>query len=153
MTEPAQPVTVFGIPAKPLVFFATIAIIVLTDVDYHRITETYEQLSTNRNTPAMPDQSTADTPRDIVVTPEMVDRARREIETTRQAERERGDSPTPADRFYYIIELHSGGDLESVEMTIHPDQVILVSASGVKTVIPRQAIKRINRIKLPPESP
>jgi hypothetical protein len=153
MTEPAQPVTVFGIPIKPVLFFAVIAGIVLTDIDYHRIIESSGKLTFTEQQGTDSGQSSTGMPRDIVATPEMIARARQKIEAARRHERENALHPGAADRFYYIVELYSGGDLESAELTIHPDRVFLTSASGIKTVIDRRSVKNIHRIKLPPERP
>jgi hypothetical protein len=153
MTEPAQPITVFSIPVKPVLYLAVIATIVLTDIDCHRITESYEMLPfTRQHGPGSKRPSTA-MPVDIVATPEMIARARQKIESARHDERENAPYPAPTDRFYYIVELFSGGNLESAELTIRPDRVILTSASGIKTVIDRRSVKTIQRIKLPQERP
>ncbi len=153
MTEPAQPITVFSIPVKPVLFLAVIATIVLTDIDYRRITESYEMLPFTRQHGPESEQPSTAVPVDIVATPEMIARARQKIESARHDERENAPHPAATDRFYYIVELFSGGDLESVELTIRPDRVILTSASGIKTVIDRRSVKNIQRIKLPPERP
>lgn len=152
MIEPAQPVTVFGIPVKPLLFLAVIAGIVLTDFDYHRIIESSGKLPFTGPQGTDSERSSTVVPRDIVATPEMIARARQKIEAARREERENTLRPA-ANRFYYIVELYSGGDLESAELAIHPDRIILTSASGIKTVIDRRSVKNIHRIKLPPERP
>ncbi|MCB2214919.1 hypothetical protein [Desulfofustis glycolicus] len=153
MTKPAQPVTVFGIPIKPVLFFAVIAGIVLTDIDYHRIIESSGKLPFTEQQETDSGQSSTGGPRDIVATPEMIARARQKLEAARRDERENALHPAAADRFYYIVELYSGGDLESTELTIHPDRIVLTSASGIKTVIERRSVKNIHRIKLPPDRP
>lgn len=152
MTEPATPLTIFGIPLKPLVFFGTVLLVVLADFD-ERIGEIRDRptpIAEDRRKPSPP----ADlSPKDIVATPEMIARAQRQIDAARLAELETSATATPADRFFYIVELHSGGDLESFDLTIRPDEFILHSATGVRTAIPREAVKRIHRIKLPPDPP
>ncbi len=153
MTEPAQRVTAFGIPIKPVLFFAVLAGIVLTDIDYHRIIESYETLPFTGQPGTSSGQSSTTMPQDIVATPEMIARARQKIEAARRGERENAPHPAPSDRFYYIIELFSGGNLEAAELTIRPDRLILTSASGIKTVIDRRSVKKIHRFKLPQERP
>ena len=58
----------------------------------------------------------------------------------------------PTDRFFYVVELISGGDLEGTELTIEPDHVILVSEGGTETTIDRTMVRKIHRFKLPPSS-
>jgi hypothetical protein len=153
MREPAQPVTVFGIPVKPVLFLAVIAGIVLIDIDYHRIIESSEKLPFTGQRVAETERSSKTMPRDIIATPEMITRARQKIEAARREEMENAPRPNAIDRFYYIVELYSGGDIESAELTIHPDRIVLTSASGIKTIIDRRSVRNIHRIKLPPEEP
>ena len=87
---------------------------------------------------------------DIVVDRQMLEGAMQSVQLEKLAELESRDPTTPTNRFFYIVELHSGGDLEGVDLTIEPDQVTLVSAGGTETTIARTAIKDIKRFKLPP---
>ena len=87
---------------------------------------------------------------DIVVDQQMLEEAMQSVQLEKLAELESRDSTIPTNRFFYIVELHSGGDLEGVDLTIEPDLVILVSEGGTETAIARTAIKDIKRFKLPP---
>ena len=88
--------------------------------------------------------------RDIVVDQQMLSDAVQQVQTEKLAELESNSSAIPTDRFFYIVELVSGGDLEGVDLTIEPDQVILISEGGTSTTINRTDVKDIQRYKLPP---
>jgi hypothetical protein len=153
MHKSTPPLSVAGIPLKPLVFIGIVLLIVLADIRCARIGDIGTRLifdSIDRRTPSTP----ADlTPNDIVATPEMITRAQLGIIAARIAEQENSATADPDDRFFYIVELHSGGDLESFDLTIRPDEIILHSAAGIRTVIPRESVKQIHRIKLPADQP
>ena len=85
----------------------------------------------------------------ITATPEMISAAMTELRADRMREYETAESSSPTDRFFYVIELHDGGDLEATAITIEPDLVTIMSQGGIKTVLPRTAIKKVNRYKLP----
>ena len=88
--------------------------------------------------------------KEIVVNEEMLSKAIREVQRAKLEQMEDGDGSTPTDRFFYVVELASGGDLEGVDLTIEADHVILVSEGGTRTTIKRTDVTDIQRYKLAP---
>lgn len=143
------PLTIFGIRLKSIIVAAIFVAVLLAVVNRDEILSLL-----NDNTlvePLKPDHAKQDVQeRDIVVDEEMLTRAMREVQTQKLEELETSDGSVPTDRFFYIIELVSGGDLEGVDLTVEPDRVILVSEGGTRTTIKRADVKQIHRHKLPP---
>lgn len=86
----------------------------------------------------------------IVVDQKMLEEAIREVQMEQLGRIESGDAATPTDRFFYIIELHGGSDLEGVDLVIDPDYVTIVSEGGTETTVERAMVREIKRFKLPP---
>ena len=149
MEDRHRPLSLFGVSLKKLLaafVFLSILVVAINPYDitsfFSRALTTVGQKKTGQN---------HDNQRDthITATPEMISAAMKELRTDRRREYETGEGSSPTDRFFYVIELHDGGDLEAAAITIEPDLVTIMSQSGIKTVLPRTAIKKVNRYKLP----
>jgi hypothetical protein len=143
-----QPVTLFGISLKglitALVFLVTL-FVVFDQVDMKSMfSETISSIQKKQNDDNQPGHE--DT---LVATPEMVSKAISEIRASKKHDHEKTDTVSPTDRFFYIVELYNGGDIEASDVTIEPELVTIISKSGIETVIPRTTIKKIRRYKLP----
>jgi hypothetical protein len=149
-----RPLTIFGISLKAIVFVVIFLLSLLLVIDRVDIADL---LDSRRPPQKSVDYAESESPennsRDIVATPEMITEAMRQVEIDRLNQLESSEHFEPTDRFFYIIELTNGSDLEATELTIEPDRVVLSSETGITTVIDRSSIKRIDRIKLPPEQP
>ncbi len=149
MENQHRPLSLLGVSLKKLLagfVFLSILIVVIKPTD---ITSFLNQtLSTIQ--PEKADRNQYDQ-RDthIDATPEMISAAIQELRADRMRKYETSESSSPTDRFFYVIELLDGGDLEATSVTIEPDLVTIISESGIKTVVSRTAIKKINRYKLP----
>ncbi len=149
MENQHRPLSLLGVSLKKLlagfVFIAILSIVIEpTDI----ISFFNQALSTVQ--PGKTDQNQHDQ-RDthIDATPEMISTAIKELRADRMREYETSESSSPTDRFFYVIEIVDGGDLEASSITIEPELVTIISQSGIKTVLPRTAIRKINRYKLP----
>ena len=143
-----QPFTLFGISLKgiitTLVFLVTL-FVVFDQLDMKSMfSETISTIQKKQNDETQPGQE--DT---LVATPEMVSKAISEIRASKKRDHEQTDTVSPTDRFFYIVELYNGGDIEASDVTIEPELVTIISKSGIETVIPRTTIKKIRRYKLP----
>ncbi len=143
-----QPFTLFGISLKgiitTLVFLVTL-FVVFDQLDMKSMfSETISTIQKKQNDETQPGQE--DT---IVATPKMVSKAISEIRASKKRDHEQTDTVSPTDRFFYIVELYNGGDIEASDVTIEPELVTIISKSGIETVIPRTTIKKIRRYKLP----
>lgn len=145
------PLSIFGVPVKPLVIIIIFLVSLLVvfdrfDVDlFENTLISTEQAEDTSNAPVTGSDS-----REIVATPEMIAKATKELTAKKLEQIESSTSPMPEDRFYYIIDLKSGGDLEALDVIIKPDSVTISSSNGISTTIPRDSIQEIRRFKLPP---
>jgi len=148
MEQHNQPITLFGVSLKGIItalVFLTILFAALDPLDLKTVIT--EMVSSNRD-----QGQDASPPRQqgtIVATPEMISKAADEITAKRISDYEKTDSASPKDRFFYIVELVNGGDIDATDVTIEPEIVTIVSRSGIQTVVSRTAIKNIRRYKLP----
>lgn len=143
------PAAIFGIRIKSIVVGSMFLIALLAVINRdeflalfnrNNFLEQTSQEQTGQNVPE----------RDIVVDQKMLSDAVQQVQAEKLAELESRNSSIPTDRFFYIVELVSGGDLEGTDLTIEPDQVILISEGGTSTTINRADVKEIHRHKLPP---
>lgn len=149
--EHRPPISIFGIRLKPLIIviiFLFSLLIVFDPLDFKRFVSDYRpfpppEKATEKITP---DQNI----NDIVATPEMISKAMKEIQLEKVQQIETKENVLPEDRFFYIIELTTGGTLKAMDVVMEPDEVIILSSSGIRTVIPRNSVKKISRFKLPP---
>ncbi len=139
------PLTIFGISVKglvsTLVFMATL-LVVFNQIDITSMLSDTISL-TQKKDDNHPGQEA-----DIVATPEMISEAMNEIRAGKKLALEKIETVSPTDRFFYIVELYNGGDIEASDLTIEPESVTIFSPSGIETVVPRTAIKKIRRYKL-----
>ena len=152
--EDSPPITIFGIRLKAILVAVLIGTIVLVAVNRSEIESLLQRLpgaewvqidqagGTNGNAEE----------RHLVVDQEMLARAMQEAQVEKLNEIESGDSSIPTDKFFFVVELVSGGDLEGTDLTIEPDSVTLVSGGGTETTIPRTWVRKIHRFKLPPST-
>ncbi|MGA7279463.1 MAG: hypothetical protein WBW79_16105 [Desulfocapsaceae bacterium] len=146
-----QPLAAFGVRVKTiivLVLFGCLLFLVIDISDISRLAERFygdHQAKDQTSSLPMPGE-------DIVVDQEALSEAMQQVYLQKLAEIEQAESSEPTDRFFYIIEIVGGSDLEAVDITIEPDQVIMLSAGGTETTINRSLVKKIHRIKLPPSS-
>jgi hypothetical protein len=153
MERQNAPITLFGIPLKGMIttlFFLLTLFVVFDPLKFKTMFS--EKISLVQKEQRGENQSENDNT--IVATPEMISKAMSDIRTNKILDYEQTDNVSPTDRFFYIIELHNGGDIEASDVTIEPELVTIVSQSGIQTVIARSTIKKIRRYKLPaPEQP
>lgn len=149
--EHRPPISIFGIRLKPLIVFIIFLfslLIVFDSLDFKRFVSDYRPFppSEKATEKITPDQNI----NDIVATPEMISKAMKEIQLEKVQQIETKENVLPEDRFFYIVELTTGGNLEAMDVVMEPDEVIILSSSGIRTVIPRNSVKKISRFKLPP---
>jgi len=153
MERQNAPITLFGISLKGMIttlFFLVTLFVVFDPFEFKTMLS--EKISLVQKEQRGGNQSEMDNT--IVATPEMISKAMNEIRTNKIPDYEQTDNVSPTDQFFYIVELHNGGDIEASDVTIEPDLVTIVSRSGIQTVIARSTIKKIRRYKLPdPEQP
>ncbi len=153
MERQNAPITLFGIPLKGMItalFFLVTLFLVFDPFEFKTMFS--EKISLVQKEQGVGNQSEKDNT--IVATPEMISKAMNEIRANKILDYEQTDNVSPTDRFFYIVELHNGGDIEASDVTIEPELVTIVSRSGIQTVIARSTIKKIRRYKLPdPEQP
>lgn len=152
--EYSPPRSIFGIRIKTIVVLALFCSVVLVAVNRSEIKSLLKSLPIGEQkrseiADGMDENANSN---HLVVDQEMLARAMQEVQVEKLTELESGDSTIPTDRFFYVVELVSGGDLEGVELTIEPDTVTLVSEGGTKTTIERTMVSKIHRFKLPPSS-
>lgn len=140
--------SLFGIPLKLIItcsiFIAFLTIIVdpgefTSFFDEHMITGSSQHRGEDTNQKS----------KDIVATPDMVSEAINKIKAEKGREVEQSENISPTQRYFYIVELDNGGDIEASDVTIDPNLVTITSTSGIETVIARTAIKDIRRYRLP----
>ena len=147
------PLAIFGIRIKTIVVLFVFGALLLVAINRSEIMSLLKSPGiVTEQSGSMIDQAEdqATGQNHLVVDQEMLTRAMREVQVEKLAELESKDSAAPTDRFFYVVELASGGDLEGVDLTIEPDQVILISAGGTKTEIDSSLVEKIHRYKLPP---
>jgi hypothetical protein len=149
--EHKQPRAVFGVRIKTIVtlaLFGCLLFLVIDVSDISRYAERfygdYQASDQSSNLP-LPSE-------DIIVDQEELSEAMQQVYLQKLAEIEQAKGSEPTDRFFYIIEIIGGSDLEAVDITIEPDQVIMLSAGGTETTVNRSLVKKIHRIKLPPST-
>ena len=150
MQRQSPPLTLFGISMKGLI---TILVFLVTLLAVFNQIDITSMLSETMSLTEKKDDNHSGQEADIVATPEMISKAMNEVRAGKKRALEKTDTVSPADRFFYIVELNSGGDIEASEVTIEPQSVTIFSQSGIETVIPRTAIKKIRRYKLPDPAP
>lgn len=153
MENQHPPLSLFGVSLKKLlagIVFFSILVVVINPPD---ITSFFSQALTTIQSEITDQNRTDQQDTHINATSEMISTAMQELRADRMREYETGESSSPTDRFFYLIELHDGGDLEASAITIEAELVTIISQSGIKTVLPRTAIRKINRYKLPDITP
>ena len=152
--EDSPPITIFGIKVKAILIVVVIGAIVLVAVNRSEIESLLQRLTgADRQQTEKAGGTDGETQEHhLVVDQEMLTRAMQEVQVENLKEIESGDSSIPTDRFFFVVELVSGGDLEGIDLTIEPDSVTLVSEGGTETTIPRTSVRKIHRFKLPPST-
>lgn len=148
----SAPYSIFGIRVKTLIIvllFAACLLVVVNRSEMESLLQTTTIDGVQDSTPAGQNGPQPGAPH-LEVDEEMLSRAMQEVQVEKLSQLESQNSSTPTDRFFYVIELVSGGDLEGIDLKIEPDHVILESEGGTETTISRTAIKKIHRFKLPP---
>jgi len=143
------PAAIFGLHIRHIFGVIIFLIILLAVVNVSEITRFFK-VERLIGQPAPERSVQSGEPRDIVVDEEMLSKAMREVQRAKLEEMEEGDGSIPTDRFFYVVELIGGSDLEGVDLTIEADHVILVSEGGTRTTIKRTDVKDIQRYKLAP---
>ena len=152
--EDSPPRSIFGIRIKTILILVLISLMVLVAVNRSEIESLLQSLpmGAQKKTEVLDGTDDKADGNHLVVDQEMLAKAMQEVQVEKLTELESGDSTMPTDRFFYVVELVSGGDLEGIELTIDPDFLTLVSEGGTKTTIERTMVSRIHRFKLPPSS-
>ena len=146
MARKNRPFTILGIPIKATVVTVVFIIILAAAIDPFELISPLEEL-----TKAPPsDHSSFDETEDVHIeaTPEMISKAIKELKNNKRQEYEVLEEDLNA-RYYYIVELQNGGDLEASDVLIKPDAITIISQTGIETTMPRNAIKDIRRYRLP----
>jgi len=147
------PRTIFGVRIKTIVILLVFSGLLLIAVNRTEIESLLQKTGIDKSLEL---SSTADSTapqsqgNDIVVDQKMLEEAMREVQVERLSRIESGSTATVTDRFFYIVELHGGSDLEGIDLVIEPDYVTIVSKGGTETTIERTMVKEIKRFKLPP---
>ena len=151
--EDSPPRSIFGVRIKTILVLVLFSVIVLAAVNRSELESLLKSIPIGEHQQNVADGTNENADGDhLVVDQEMLARAMQEVQVEKLTELESGDSAIPTDRFFYVVELVSGGDLEGTELTIEPDRVTLVSEGGTKTTIERTMVSKIHRFKLPPSS-
>lgn len=150
MQRQNPPLTLFGISVKGLIAALVFLVTLLVVFDQIDITS---MLSDTISLSQKKDANRPGQEADIVATPEMISKAMNEVRADKKRALEKIETASPTDRFFYIVELSNGGDIEASDVTIEPESVTVFSPSGIETVIPRTTIKKIRRYKLPDPAP
>ncbi len=152
--EESAPLSIFGIRIKTIIILILFLGLLLVVVNRSEIESLLSSSRKVLQQKADSSQETGEQSGDnhIVVDQEMLSRAMQEVQVEKLTELESQDSTIPTDRFFYVVELVSGGDLEGIDLTIEPDYLTLVSENGTETTIKRTMVSRIQRFKLPPSS-
>ena len=147
-----RPYSIFGIRIKAIVIVALIGTIVLAAVNRSEIEALLQSLSiVDRQKADRKEATDAETEENhLIVDQEMLTRAMQEVQVEKLGQIESGDPSIPTDRFFYVIELVSGGDLEGIDLTIDSESITLVSEGGTETTLPHTSVSKIHRFKLPP---
>jgi hypothetical protein len=152
--EDPPPRSIFGIRIKTILMLVLSSLIVLAAVNRSEIESLLQSLpiGAQRKTVVIDEMDGKADGNHLVVDQDMLARAMQEVQVEKLTELESGDSTIPTDRFFYVVELVSGGDLEGVELTIDTDYLTLISEGGTKTTIERTMVSKVHRFKLPPSS-
>jgi hypothetical protein len=152
--EGSAPLSIFGIRIKTVIILMLFLALLLVAVNRSEIESLLSSSGKALQQKADSSQETDEQPGDnhIVVDQEMLTRAMQEAQVKKLTELESQDSTLPTDRFFYVVELVNGSDLEGVDLTIEADYLTLVSEGGTETTIKRTMVSRIQRFKLPPSS-
>lgn len=152
--EESPPLSIFGIRIKTILIVLLFITMVLVAVNRSEIESLLHNLGISelQKTERSEDTGTISEDSHIVVDQEMLSKAMQEVHVEKLTELESQDSTTPTDRFFYVLEIVNGGDLEGIDLTIEPDYVTIVSEGGTKTTIKRTMVRKIHRFKLPPSS-
>ncbi len=152
--ERSAPLSIFGIRIKAIIILMLFLAVLLVVVNRAEIESLLSSSGKDQQQKAGTFQE-ADEQADgkhIVVDQEMLSRAMQEVQVEKLTELESQDSTIPTDRFFYVVELVGGSDLEGIDLTIEPDYLTLVSENGTETTIKRTMVSRIQRFKLPPSA-
>lgn len=146
--DSSGPAAVFGIRIKSIIIVIVFSAVLLVAVNWSEITSHFNDDNVIRQAMEQAEQNTEK--QHIIVDEEMLSNAIREVQNEKLAELETSNGSIPTDRFFYVVELISGGDLDGVDLTIEPDQVVLLSEGGTRTTIKRTDVQKVHRYKLPP---
>ncbi len=153
--DESGPRAIFGVRIKTIVILLIFSALLLIAVNRKEF-ETLLQMTGIGKSPQFssgPDTTDQkNTENHIVVDQQMLDKAMQEVQLEQLTRIESEQAATPTDRFFYIVELNGGSDLEGVELIIEPDYVTIVSDGGTRTTIKRAMIREIKRFKLPPST-
>jgi hypothetical protein len=143
----------FGVRIKTIVILLIFSALLLVAVNRSEIESLLQMTGIDKSihspsSPASTDQQSRKN--DIVVDQKMLEEAIQEVQLEQLNRIESEEAATPTDRFFYIVELHGGSDLEGVELIVEPDYVTIVSNGGTQTTIEREMVREIKRFKLPP---
>ena len=147
MARKNRPFTILGIPIKATVVTVVFVIILAAAIDPFELISPLKEITkeTITDSPSLRDTENAH----IEATPEMISKAIIELENKKRQAHEVIEENDLNARYYYIIELHNGGDLEATDVLIKPDIITIISQTGIETTMPRSAIKDIRRYRLP----
>ena len=154
MKKESAPLGIFGIRIKTiiiLILFLGLLLVAVNRSEIESLLSTSAVVLQQADNVSQETDGKADE-NHIVVDQEMLSKAMQEVQVETLTKLESRDSTIPTDRFFYVIELVSGGDLEGVDLTIEADHLTLVSEGGTETTIDRTMVRKIHRFKLPPSS-
>ena len=144
-----QPITIFGVSLKGIIVTIFFLMVIFVVIDPLEMRSDISNKLPGLTNYLEPDNHDSKQDSHIDATPEMVSEAMRELRNAKALEHESTTNDQPTDRFFYIVELHNGGDIEASEAKIESESVTIISTSGIETVLPRSSVKDVRRYKLP----
>ena len=145
------PLSIFGIRLRAILFVLVFLVVLLSLYNPHRLQQSFQGfLKNNEHQHDSTSPPAAVPDGEIVATPEMISKAVRQVHEE-QARKYQSGQEAVVKVNYYLVNLADGGSIEAESISIKPDQVTVVTAQGVKTVIPRENITKIIQLKLDPK--
>lgn len=144
-----QHITIFGVSLRGIIVTIIFLMVIFVVIDPLEMRSDISNKLPGLTNYLEPDDHDSRKDSHIDATPEMVSEAMRELRNAKALEHESTTNDLPTDRFFYIVELHNGGDIEASEAKIESESVTIISTSGIETVLPRSSVKDVRRYKLP----
>lgn len=151
--DESGPRSIFGVRLKTILIFLIGSALLLIAINRSEIESLLQMIGIDKGLSISSGPDSTDPQNrenDIVVDQKMLQEAMQEVELEQLSRIESEEAAMPTDRFFYIVELYGGSDLEGIELIIEPDYVTIISGGGTETTIERTMVRDIKRFKLPP---